>query len=75
MERRNRLDLMKPVELAIHKAMAELEQVGADPKLTAATIHLQNALTLVSDWLDAQEQASTQGDDSQPGNPPPIKKP
>lgn len=63
---------MSPTELAIHKAMAELEQIGADPKLTAATIHLQNALTIVSDWLDEQE-ASTQ--DSQPNPPPPPPKP
>jgi len=69
-KRRNDLSLMSPTELAIHKAMAELEMIGADPKLTEATIHLQEALNIVSDWLDAKEQKA-QANDSQPQNPPP----
>jgi hypothetical protein len=68
--RRNRLDLMKPVEKAIHDAMQELEKIGADVRLTQATIHLMDAKKLVSDWLDEQEEnATTQGDDS---DKPPV---
>lgn len=70
-ERRNRLDLMSPVEKAINNAMSELEKIGADPRLTSATNHLQNAKDIVSDWLDEQEDQQTQ--DSQPQNPPPPK--
>lgn len=70
--RRNRLDLMTPVERAIYHAMTELEKIGADIRLTQAGDHLQKAKDLISDYLDEQEEASTQGD-SQPGQPPPVK--
>ena len=50
--RRNRLDLCRPAELAIYKAMGEIEELGADVKLTEAIIKLNEALTLVADFID-----------------------
>lgn len=63
--RRNRLDLMKPVEKAIYEVMQELEKIGADVRLTKAGDHLQEAKKLISDFIDEQE-ATTQGDSDQP---------
>lgn len=51
-KRRNRLDLMCPAEVAIYNAMVELEKIGADRRLTAASIKLQEARTLVADFID-----------------------
>ena len=51
--RRVCLDLNTPAELAIRNAMQEVEYVGADPKLSDAIIHLQNALNSVADYVDA----------------------
>lgn len=50
--RRNRLDLMSPAEFAIYNAMVELEKAGADRRLTAASIKLQEAKNLVADYID-----------------------
>ena len=50
--RRHRLDLNKPVELKIRDAMLAVEQAGADVKLTAAVIKLQEAKDLVGDFID-----------------------
>lgn len=50
--RRNRIDLMKPAELAIFNAMQEIEKIGADPKLTDAQMFLTKAKDLVSDFID-----------------------
>lgn len=50
--RRNRLDLMKPSELAIYNAMQEVEKIGASEKLTEAIILLGKAKDLVSDFID-----------------------
>jgi hypothetical protein len=50
--RRNRLDLMAPVEIAIFTAMQEVEKIGADVKLTNATMLLQQARDLVSDFIE-----------------------
>jgi hypothetical protein len=73
-QRRHRLDLMDASERAIQHAMGEIEKIGADTRLTEAQTLLQKAKDLVSDFLDDQEQASTQGD-SQPNPPPPPPKP
>lgn len=51
-KRRNRLDLMCPAEVAIYNAMVELEKAGADRRLTAASIKLQEAKNLVADYVD-----------------------
>lgn len=53
--RRNRLDLNEPAELAIRKAMDEVEKIGADPGLTEAIISLDNAFQRVADFIDAQK--------------------
>lgn len=50
--RRSRLDLCEPAELAIYKAMQEVEKMGADVKLTEAIIKLQEAKELVADYID-----------------------
>jgi hypothetical protein len=50
--RRYYLDLNKPVELTIKKAIEEVEKMPADVSLTNAVIHLQDALKLVADFID-----------------------
>lgn len=50
--RRNRIDLNKPAELAIRKAMEEVENLGADEKLTDAVVKLDEAFNLVADFID-----------------------
>lgn len=52
LNRRNRLDLMTPAELAIHKAIEEVEKVGADVRLTNAIMQLQKAKENVSNFTD-----------------------
>ena len=52
--RRNQLDKCTPAELAIYKAMEEVEKVGADVKLTNAIIKLQEAKELVADFVDGK---------------------
>lgn len=50
--RRNRVDKMKPAELAIRKAMSEVEEMGADSRLTDAVILLDKAQKKVADYID-----------------------
>lgn len=50
--RRNRLDLNTPAERAIYDAIQEVEKVGADVKLTEAVIKLNEARSLVADFVD-----------------------
>lgn len=50
--RRNRLDLNTPAEIAIHDAMQEVEKVGADIRLTEAIMHLAKAKDLLGDYID-----------------------
>ncbi len=50
--RRIRLDLFTPAEKAIYDAAMEVEKVGADVKLTDAVILLQQARSLVADYVD-----------------------
>ena len=57
MNRRNRLDLMTPAELAIYNAMQEVEKMGADIRLTKATIALSDAKKFVADYIDNISEA------------------
>ncbi len=50
--RRNRMDLMLPAELAIFNAMQEIEKIGADMRLTEAQILLTKAKDFVSDFIE-----------------------
>lgn len=54
--RRNRLDLMKPSELAIFNAVSEVEKLSPDVRLTEAVILLTKAQSIVADYLDEQEK-------------------
>lgn len=53
LERRIKLWLNSPAELAIRKAMNEVESIGASVILTEAVIHLNQALNKVADYIDA----------------------
>lgn len=55
--RRNRLDLMHSVEKMITETKWELEKVGADVRLTEATILLSRAKDLISDYLDMKKNS------------------
>lgn len=50
--RRSQIEKNTPAELAIRKAMDEVEDIGADTKLTNAVIKLNEVLTLVADFID-----------------------
>lgn len=50
--RRIRIDLNNVTELAIRNAINEVEILGADIRLTEASILLQQALNKVSDYID-----------------------
>jgi hypothetical protein len=50
--RRARLDLNEPAELAIGKAIYEVEKLPADERLTNAVILLSQAKGLVADFID-----------------------
>ena len=52
--RRNRIDLNTPAELAIRKAMEEVEKLPASEKLTDAVVKLGDALNLVADFVDSR---------------------
>ena len=54
--RRNRVDLFKPAELAIWKAMEQIEKMPADIRLTEAQTLLSKAKDLVSDFIDDKEE-------------------
>lgn len=58
--RRNQLDKLTPAELAIHKAMEEVEKAGADVKLTVAILKLQEAKELVADFVDGTESVKAE---------------
>ena len=60
--RRNNLTMCSPSELAIFKAMEEVEKIGADIKLTDAVIKLDEARNLVADIIDRKiEEALAKG--------------
>jgi hypothetical protein len=50
--RRNRIDLNTPAEKSIYYAIQEVENIGADVKLTEAVILLIKAKDLISDYVD-----------------------
>lgn len=50
--RRQCLYLMTPAELAVHNALQAVEEVGADPLLTAAVNLLHEAGDKVADYVD-----------------------
>jgi hypothetical protein len=50
--RRIRLELNEPAELAIRNAVNLVERLGADTRLTKASILLQQARELVADYID-----------------------
>lgn len=50
--RRIQLNLNCTAELAIYKAMQEIEKMPPDVRLTNAGIKLQEARTLVADFID-----------------------
>ena len=56
--RRIRLDLMTPPEVAIRTAMAAVEKMSADVRLTNAGLKLSEALDLVSAYVDEQVRDS-----------------
>lgn len=57
--RRIRLDLSEPAELAIRKAVDEVEKVGASIGLTKAVSLLHEARELVADYIDKVEKVNT----------------
>lgn len=50
--RRNRVDLLTPVEVSIHRAMLEVEDMPADPLLTDAVTSLEKAKNKVADFIE-----------------------
>ena len=52
--RRNRLDLNTPAELAISKAIDEVEKLEPNVKLTGAIMLLSEAKDMVSDFVDGK---------------------
>ena len=62
--RRRRIDLASPVEQKIRAAMAEVESLGADVRLTNAAIKLEEAKDLVADYIEAHIK--------NPEPPPPV---
>jgi hypothetical protein len=57
--RRNCLNLRTRTELAIDEAIAEVEQLAPDVRLTNAIVKLTEARTLVSDYIDGILATST----------------
>ena len=62
--RKIRLDLATPTEVAIRTAMAAVEDMGADVRLTQAGQHLQRALDAVASYVDEQMRSVTLSDDT-----------
>jgi hypothetical protein len=52
--RRSRVDKMCPAELAIRKALAEVESMAADVRLTEAGNLLLKAMDKVADFVDGK---------------------
>jgi hypothetical protein len=50
--RRNQLNKCTPAELAISKAMEEVEKLRPDVNLTVAIMKLSEARDMVSDFID-----------------------
>jgi hypothetical protein len=52
--RRVRLDLLTPVEKQISDAVYSVEKMESDTRLTEASLLMQKAQNLVSDYIDEQ---------------------
>lgn len=52
--RKIRLDLATPPEVAIRAALAAVEAMPADVRLTTASMHIQSALDCVATYVDEQ---------------------
>ena len=52
--RRNRLDLAVPAEVAIRRAMHEVEISGCDVLLTESVVLLESALNKVADFVEKE---------------------
>jgi len=52
--RKNTFSYLTPSETLIYKAMGEIENIGADERLTSAQEYLQKAKDLISDYIDEQ---------------------
>lgn len=50
--RRICIDLLTPPEVALYKALAAVEEAGADPLLTDAVILIQQAREKVAEYVD-----------------------
>lgn len=59
------MEQFTPAEIAIVKAMEEVERAGADLSLTNAIIHLQQAKEFVSDFVDEVLRKREEGHFSQ----------
>lgn len=56
MPRRNNLELLHPLEIAIREARGVVEEGPAHPLLTDASGYLEKALDKVADWVDADSE-------------------
>lgn len=56
MNRRYQINLNKPSELAIRKAIEEVEKMGANTKLTDIVLDLNVTLNNLADYIDSQEK-------------------
>lgn len=73
--RRNRLDLLTPAELAIYKAVLEVEKIGSNLLLTDAIILLNQAKNKVADFVDivdVQHEESDKKSSHQSGSTMPF---
>lgn len=50
--RRNRIDLLTPVEDELRKALLAVESAGAHPLLTEASVLIQEARDKVADFIE-----------------------
>jgi hypothetical protein len=57
--RRNRMELMTPVELAVLALMGMVEGMGAHPALTDAVVLLDKARARLADYIDEQKAGAT----------------
>jgi hypothetical protein len=63
MPRRIRLDLATPPEVALRAALAAVEAMPADTRLTEASTHVSAAIELVGRYVDEQMGGVTLGDE------------
>lgn len=54
--RRQRIDLLEPVEHDLWAVTQRIEELGADTRLTNAVILLSEARNLVADYIEEKEQ-------------------